>query len=146
MNVNYKKTRNWVNKFLNDTRRRTKDSGKLSNDINIKFNEKDLNLELESPYYLKFLDEGVSGVKQKYNTPYSYKNKKPPIKDLSPWAKSKRINVWALQSSIYNKGLKPRRIFDEPLNKEINTFGDNVAQDIADSIEKNLKKNLNRIK
>ena len=41
--------------------------------------------------YGNFQDKGVSGTEKKYDTPYSYKSKMPPIKPLSDWAKRKGI-------------------------------------------------------
>ena len=42
-----------------------------ANDLSVIFSMED---------YGKFQDLGVSGVKKKYNTPYSYKDKMPPAK------------------------------------------------------------------
>jgi hypothetical protein len=43
--------------------------------------------------YGDFQDKGVSGTEKKYNTPYSYKSKMPPIKPLAEWAKRKGIKL-----------------------------------------------------
>jgi hypothetical protein len=61
-----------------------KATGKLYNSINYRVTEKDNNwtLTLLSEDYLKFVDKGVSGTQRRYNTPYSYKTKKPPIKAM----------------------------------------------------------------
>lgn len=48
-------------------------------------------VKFEMPYYGKFQDKGVSGTKRKYDTPYSFSNKMPPIKDIAQWAKRKNI-------------------------------------------------------
>ncbi len=44
-------------------------------------------LYFEMEDYAMFQDKGVSGIKKKYNTPFSYKSKMPPIKPLQLWAK-----------------------------------------------------------
>jgi len=46
------------------------------------------------------------------NSPYSYKDKKPPIRSLSGWANTHRMNVYALQQIIFKSGMKPRPFFD----------------------------------
>ena len=46
-----------------------------------------VNFEMEE--YGLYQDKGVSGTEKKYNTPYSYKTKMPPIKPLADWAKSR---------------------------------------------------------
>ena len=46
-------------------------------------------LYFEMEDYGMFQDKGVSGKKKKYDTPFSYKNKRPPIGPLAQWAKKK---------------------------------------------------------
>ena len=40
--------------------------------------------------YGKFQDKGVSGTERKYNTPFSYKSKRPPLKPITDWVKKNR--------------------------------------------------------
>jgi hypothetical protein len=76
--------------------------------------------------YGEFQDKGVSGIKKKYNTPYSYKNKKPPIGPLDKWIVRKgfkdirdekgrfikrRSLAFAIQNKIYRDGIKPSHFF-----------------------------------
>lgn len=76
--------------------------------------------------YGEFQDRGVSGIKKKYNTPYSFKNKKPPIGPLDKWIvrrgfKSirdeqgrfikRRSLAFAIQNKIYRDGIKPSHFF-----------------------------------
>ncbi len=83
--------------------------------------------------YGAYLDQGVSGTKKKYNTPFSYTNKKPPIKSLLSWIKTKRIRfrdkkgkftkgsyrsiAFVMQNSIYKKGIKPTLFFTKPFEQ-----------------------------
>jgi hypothetical protein len=56
--------------------------------------------------YLYYQDKGVNGVKKSRGSEYSYTNKKPKItKSLRDWSKKRGLNVWAVQTSIYNKGI-----------------------------------------
>jgi hypothetical protein len=143
MNIQYKKTQNWLNRFRSNFK--SKATGSLKN-TKITFDEKNKTLEVEAKDYLKYIDEGVNGKLTNYKSQYSFRNKKPPVKELSQWAKSKGINVWALQKSIYKKGIKPRNLINEPLENELDSFANNVAEDIANTIEQNIKQNLNKIK
>ena len=43
--------------------------------------------------YGMYQDKGVSGTQKKYNTPFKYTNKMPPIKPLADWAKFKNIRL-----------------------------------------------------
>jgi hypothetical protein len=87
----------------------------------IKLNKTEDGFYIDGLLYYHFLDKGVSGsLKAKdaysifqYNTPFSYKDKKPPISALKEWADAKNINVYAVQNSIFRKGLVPRRIGDK---------------------------------
>jgi len=73
--------------------------------------------------YGTFQDKGVSGKEKKYNTPYSYKNKMPPIKPLAMWAKGKNIRLrdakGKFQKGNYNTigFLISRSIFKKVLNQ-----------------------------
>ena len=82
--------------------------------------------------YGKYQDLGVSGVKKKYNTPYSYTSKMPPAKAFSDWVvrkglegirddKGRFIKRKSLQfliaRSIYMKGIKPSLFFTKPVEK-----------------------------
>jgi hypothetical protein len=74
---------------------------------------------IEAFNYFDFLDQGVSGSPNaknpfsifQYNTPFSYKTKKPRLdKGLGDWAEAKGINKFAVQQSIFRKGIVPRLI------------------------------------
>jgi len=69
----------------NLTRQKHNVSRSLYNSIHYKLDEKNGNFDLSfiMDYYGTFLDKGVKGTKSNYvensNSPYSYKNKKPPM-------------------------------------------------------------------
>ena len=94
-----------------------------ANDLSVVFSMED---------YGKFQDLGVSGVKKKYNTPYSYKDKMPPAKAFSDWVvrkglkgirdeKGRFIKRKSLQfiiaRSVYTKGIKPSLFFTKPFER-----------------------------
>lgn len=62
---------------------------KLYNSIkgNVKEMPNSISVEFEMEEYGLFQDKGVSGTQKKYDTPYSYTNKMPPISPLANWAK-----------------------------------------------------------
>lgn len=76
--------------------------------------------------YGEFQDKGVSGIKKKYNTPYSYKSKMPPRGPLDRWAVRKGLQgvrddkgrfisrkslVYLIQRKLYYKGIEPSYFF-----------------------------------
>ena len=90
-------------------------------------------LYFEMEDYGMFQDRGVSGKKRKYNTPFSYKNKRPPIQPLAQWAKAKNIRLrdekgkfkkgnyktigFLISKSIFEKGIKPSLFFTKPFER-----------------------------
>ncbi len=60
---------------------------------NIKVMPNSIALEFEMEDYGVFQDKGVSGTEKKYNTPFSYKSKMPPVKPLADWAKNRNIRL-----------------------------------------------------
>jgi len=117
-----------------------KHTGSLFNSISYIIKGNNVSILME--YYGKFVDQGVSGVKYKYNTPFSYKDKKPPILAIKPWAKSKNINPFALQNSIYYKGIRPQNFFKSIYEDYMNDSIDELVKSFADSIEKEIDKKL----
>ena len=81
--------------------------------------------------YGTFVDRGVSGIKKKYNTPYSYKDKMPPPRKLDKWIVrrgiaprgedgrfiSRKSLQFLIARSIYNNGIKPSLFFTKPFEK-----------------------------
>ena len=122
---------------------------------NIKVMPNSIALDFEMEDYGIFQDKGVSGTEKKYNTPYSYKSKMPPIKPLAKWAQSKNIRLrdekgkfkkgsyntigFLIARSIYRKGIKPSLFFTKPFEQGfkklpdelINSFGLDVEDFLA---------------
>ena len=111
-----------------------KGGGTLENSIKggeVKVTNNSLQFGIEMADYGVFQDKGVSGVKQKYNTPYSYKTKMPPPSKLDKWIVKKGIAPrddkgrfisrkslqFAIARSIFYKGIKPSLFFTKPFQK-----------------------------
>jgi len=105
-------------------------SSKLFNSIGgeVKVSPNSFDLEFFMEDYGVFQDAGVSGKKQKYNTPYSYKSKMPPPKAFDKWMVRKGIAprdaggklmkrkslAFLIARSVFNKGIKPSLFFTKP--------------------------------
>tara|TARA_R100000951_G_scaffold74166_1_gene62497 strand:- start:3366 stop:3872 length:507 start_codon:yes stop_codon:yes gene_type:complete len=110
--------------------------------------------------YGNFQDKGVSGTEKKYNTPYSYKSKMPPIKPLSDWAKRKGIRLrdeqgkfqkgnyktigFLIARSIFRKGIKPSLFFTKPFEQGFKNLPDQVIEAYGLDVEEFLKFTLNK--
>jgi hypothetical protein len=111
-------------------------------------------LYFEMEDYGMFQDKGVSGKKKKYDTPFSYKNKKPPIGPLAQWAKKKNIRLrdekgrfkkgnyntigFLISKSIFEKGLKPSLFFTKPFERAIKR----LPEDLQDAFGEDIKNML----
>lgn len=108
-------------------------------------------LYFEMEDYGMFQDKGVSGKKRKYDTPFSYKNKKPPIGPLAQWAKKKNIRLrdeqgrfkkgnyntigFLISRSIFEKGLKPSLFFTKPFERAIKRLPEDLSNAFGDDIK-----------
>tara|TARA_R110000796_G_scaffold251820_1_gene384115 strand:- start:40 stop:591 length:552 start_codon:yes stop_codon:yes gene_type:complete len=97
--------------------------------------------------YATFLDKGVRGAdpslvkngRQKgAGSPYSYKNKKPPMQPLADWAKKRNIRLrdkkgrfkkgnyrtigFILQRSIFAQGIAPTMFFTKPFLRGVEIY------------------------
>ena len=102
-------------------------------DYNIEVGKESFLFSFKMPEYGIYQDSGVSGTEKKYNTPFSYKSKMPPIKPLSDWAKARNIRLrddkgrfqkgnyktigFLIARSIQKKGIKPSLFFTRPFEK-----------------------------
>lgn len=101
-------------------------------------------------YYGEFQDQGVSGKKKKYNTPYSYKSKMPPPSKLDKWIvrkgiaprdkKGKFIDRKSLQfliaRGIFKNGIKPSLFFTKPYNDGLKRLPAEVQNAYGTDVEK----------
>jgi len=116
------------------TKSKKNSSKKLYNSLNYSIveNNDSVSVIFEMEDYGKFQDQGVSGIKTKYKTPFSYKSKMPPAKAFSQWVvrkglkgvrdeKGKFIERKSMQyliaRSVFKHGIKPSMFFTKPFDK-----------------------------
>ena len=109
-------------------------SGRLYKSIQgspVKVTENSLEFNIGMEDYGTFQDKGVSGINKRYNTPYTYRDKMPPMSSLDNWIvrrgiaprddKGRFIPRKSLQfliaRSIYQNGIKPSLFFTTPLRR-----------------------------
>jgi len=104
-----------------------------------------LSLSFPMTPYWNFQDAGVSGTERKFNTPFSYKTKKPPAHIFESWAKRKGIKPrgangqfttyksfgFAVANSVFKKGLKPTKFFTTPFENEFNKLPNEIVKAYA---------------
>ena len=109
-------------------------SKKLYNSLDYKINatQDSISVIFEMEDYGKFQDQGVSGIKKKYNTPFSFKSKMPPSKAFSQFVVRKNIKgsrdekgrfvsrkslQYLIARSVFTRGIKPSMFFTKPFNQ-----------------------------
>ena len=129
----------------------------LDYDLKVMPNSIALSLLMED--YGKFIDKGVKGVKSSKKapqSPFSYKNKKPPVNVLKTWVKRKRgayrkrndkSTAFAVQNIIYNYGIKTTNFFTRPFELAYKRLPDELVEayglDLENFIEFTLKEDGN---
>lgn len=101
--------------------------------------ESGIDIDIDMNYYGDYLDKGVSGTGAKFNTPYSFKDKKPPpVKYIHEWIKEKGIVprdrgmskltlAYIFANSIKVKGIKPRNFIQPTIDKHSNKLSELIA-------------------
>ena len=108
--------------------------------------------------YGKFQDKGVSGTERKYNTPFSYKSKRPPLKPITDWIKNRRFQfrqkngkfmsyqstAFLVRNSIFKKGIKPSLFFTKPFQKAFERLPDELVEAYGLDVEQFLEYTINK--
>ena len=108
--------------------------------------------------YGKFQDRGVSGTEKKYNTPYSYKSKMPPVKAFDKWVVRKGLAPrgkggkfasregikFAIAKSIYKKGIRRSMFFTKPFEAAFKRLPDELVEAYSIGLEKQIQVNINK--
>lgn len=108
--------------------------------------------------YGTFQDKGVSGTQKKYNTPFSYKSKKPPLKPITDWVKKRRFQfrkdngkfmsyqstAFLVRNGIFKNGIKPSLFFTKPFEKAFERLPDELIEAYGLDIEQFLEYTINK--
>jgi hypothetical protein len=114
---------------------------------------KSFSLSFDLENYWQFQDSGVSGTERKFNTPFSYKTKKPPAQIFEKWAKLKGIKPrdkkgkftsyksfgFAVANAIFKRGIKPTKFFTKPFENEFKKLPEEVIKAFALELDDLLK-------
>jgi len=128
----------------------------LDNEIEVGANSFRLAFLMED--YGKFQDKGVSGTEKKYNTPFSYKSKKPPLRPITDWVKNRRFQfrqkngkfmsyqstAFLVRNSIFKKGIKPSLFFTKPFEKAFERLPDELVEAYGLDVEQFLEFTINK--
>lgn len=132
-------------------------TGKTAN-LSIVEHEDGKGLDIVANRSLEYLDKGVSGTEVKYNTPYAYTNKMPPVSVFIDWIKRKNLNLVnnekykgdasptkdltedeQIKGAAFGMAVNKKKKGQKPLNvysSELNQLADDVAKAYADYVVK----------
>jgi len=127
----------------------------LDSEVKVSKNSFELSFLMED--YGVFQDKGVSGVKKKYNTPYSYTSKMPPPSKMDKWIVKKGIAPrdksgkfisrkslqFMIARSIFNNGIKPSLFFTKPFEKAFKGLSKDLVEAYKLDVEQLMKNTIN---
>lgn len=131
----------------------------LDYDLNVSKNSFSIEFLMED--YGQFQDQGVSGKKKKYNTPFKYKSKQPPSKVFEKWIKQRGLKgrdkktgrfitdkslAFLISRHIYNNGIKPSMFFTKPFEKAFKQLPDELLEKFGLDIDNMLEHALKDLK
>ena len=145
-------------------------TGRLSNSLNYKPNvtTNGFTLAFLMEQYGEFQDKGVSGVKQKFDSPFSYKSQggkqglkgMPPPSAFDQWAVRKKglkgirdkkgkflprkTTDFLIARSVFLKGIKPSLFFTAPFEKYWRNLPQGFVENFAIDIERNIVEQINK--
>jgi hypothetical protein len=148
----------------NLTRNKKNSSKKLYDSLEYRINRyKDsIDLLFNMEEYGFFQDLGVSGKKNTYNTPYSYRSKMPPPKAFSQWVIRKGLKgvrdkqgkfiprkslQYLIARSVFNNGIKPSFFFTKPFQRAFKYIPNELKEAFIFDIEQDEKffpENMNK--
>ena len=165
MLVNVKEELNRFAKYVisqsraNLTRGKKNSSKDLYNslDSEVKVSKNSFELSFLMEEYGVYQDKGVSGVKKKYNTPYSYTTKMPPPSKMDKWIVKKGIAPrdksgkfisrkslqFMIARSIFNNGIKPSLFFTKPFEKAFKGLSKDLIEAYKLDVEQLMKNTIN---
>tara|TARA_R100000234_G_scaffold112787_1_gene86747 strand:+ start:753 stop:1253 length:501 start_codon:yes stop_codon:yes gene_type:complete len=109
-------------------------------------------LEFIMEEYGAYQDQGVSGTKKKYDTPFKYTNKRPPAKAFDKWSVRKGIAPrdeggkftkrkglsFAIAKTIFEQGIRPSLFFTKPFEKRFETLPKELITAFVNDVEKTI--------
>lgn len=152
-----------VDRRIDGKRVRRVSSGNLQNSLTYRtFNNKfifgvDFYAKGSASKYADFIEQGVSGTRKKYDTPYSFRGKFVNIGAIETWIRTKPLRLrdkqgrfiemsdkniksaaFVMSRSIAQKGIAGIRYFRKGVENALGRMEDEIAEAVADDLTINI--------
>ena len=109
----------------------TSKSLEQSIEFTVKFiSKEEVSFKLLMNDYYEFVDKGVQGVggtrkdgsayfKKNTTSPFSFRDKKPPLDALKDWSTWNNVNPFAVQNSVFHRGIKATNFYSDVVNQKL---------------------------
>lgn len=110
----------------------TSKSLEQSIEFTVKFISKEqVSFKLLMNDYYEFVDKGVQGIggmnatgkwsylKKNTTSPFSFKDKKPPLDSLEDWSTMNNVNPFIVQNSVFHRGIKATNFYSDVVNQKL---------------------------
>lgn len=123
--------------------------------FDIKFLGSSYRFELKMEDYWEFVDKGVQGIggvmksgrrwiKKNNTSPFTFRDKAPPISALNQWAYNNGVNPFVVQRSVFRRGIRATNFYSDVVdNKLIDDLVLRLEKVGAREIEISLKNAFN---
>lgn len=146
----------FFDKLIREARKNLKKDGSIASKNLYRSLKKDVQVSLNSfaaslsaADYWKFINWGVKGIKSgKSLKGYRYTRKKPPLRFMRTWIKQKsgvfrsrdlRSQSFAVQNTVYQKGIKPTEFISKPFEILFRRLPDELIEAYGLDVEEFLK-------
>lgn len=62
------------------------------------------------------------------NSPFKFKDKKPPVSAFKQWAQAKGLNPYAVREAVYRQGIAPTKFFSAPFGLGFNRLPPDILK------------------
>lgn len=111
--------------------------------------------ELKMNDYWEFVDKGVQGVggvkkdgsryfSKNTTSPFTYRDKKPPLSALQEWSYFQGVNPFIVQNSVFHRGTKATNFYSDVVDQQLfDKLSEELAEAGAREINITLKNTFN---
>ena len=149
----------FIRKVVRDAKRKSpRASGALKRSLKgkVKVNPNSMEATIQAEDYLPYIDQGVKGILSSAkapDSPFSFKDKRPPARVLTTWAKRKSGTFlgrgrkgagYALSNHIFRYGIRATKFFTKAVDNAFKSLPDELVEAYGLDIETFVDLTINK--